>query len=610
MRYAFWDRPLDKPTIDAAKQFYDLMARLDQQMYREHLSDTAEFIVNDDLVLSGQGIVQEYKFLKAFHKATFSKYPTPTVFFDALDKPAKDPVYAALYGVSATYQKRLFLVEWGKNHDVLPLFRWSPPVGEPFRVTPRTLEYTSVDPSGSKWKADRRYMSFRCPAFKGNPGHMEWWHFQVKKLGKFTIDSQSGRLGPKWPKNWESGESWCVRFTATRRSRPRRRSMSDCIRRHALVAVLVVACSRRSAPIVPATADRLDATSQARTVSRRTIAADKTSTCAILRGTIWCWGTERFAPGVTSDTLREDGKPKRIDAISGVEEIVPGGAGYCAQTSDGRVYCWGFAKPGEDRGPDLRPTLVFQDSRQRLVGDDDHVCFGAKADWICWGNVFTGTAPGIPRCANGLFGGKPEKLCALEASTLGIAVGPVQTCVIEPTRMLCHGDHYPGVEGVRGKPAVFRIANIESAGLGPHHGCVIQKPGVVLCWGAGPGTGLGAKDPVGVPQEIGLSDVVMISVAGLNSCALRSDGAVYCWGDNRWGQVGDGTTRPRERPVRIDVPPAAAIAMSETHTCAQLRDQSVMCWGSGDRGEMGSGPTPVDQTTPLLLEWSARLVRE
>lgn len=75
---------------------------------------------------------------------------------------------------------------------MLPLYQWSPPVNQAFAVTPRTLEYTSVDKDGNKYTADRRYESFRCPPFKGNPGHLEWWHFQARAVGKMVINSMTG----------------------------------------------------------------------------------------------------------------------------------------------------------------------------------------------------------------------------------------------------------------------------------------------------------------------------------------------------------------------------------------------------------------------------------
>ncbi|MGC8905794.1 hypothetical protein [Thermus sp.] len=39
-----------------------------------------------------------------------------------------------------------------------------------------------------------------------------------------------------------------------------------------------------------------------------------------------------------------------------------------------------------------------------------------------------------------------------------------------------------------------------------------------------------------------------------HSLALLSDGSLFAWGDNRFGQLGDGTREGRLRPVRVRLP--------------------------------------------------------
>jgi hypothetical protein len=36
-----------------------------------------------------------------------------------------------------------------------------------------------------------------------------------------------------------------------------------------------------------------------------------------------------------------------------------------------------------------------------------------------------------------------------------------------------------------------------------------------------------------------------------HTVAVRADGSLYAWGDNRYGQLGDGTTVDKSRPTRI-----------------------------------------------------------
>lgn len=73
-------------------------------------------------------------------------------------------------------------------------------------------------------------------------------------------------------------------------------------------------------------------------------------------------------------------------------------------------------------------------------------------------------------------------------------------------------------------------------------------------------------------------------------CLIRDDGAVWCWGGNEAGQLGDGTTEDRARPVRARTPPGVKfteVTAGENQTCALAADHTVWCWGSNDSGQLG-----------------------
>ena len=80
-----------------------------------------------------------------------------------------------------------------------------------------------------------------------------------------------------------------------------------------------------------------------------------------------------------------------------------------------------------------------------------------------------------------------------------------------------------------------------------------------------------------VPPLRGVADV---SSGPNHACALLLDGAVACWGNNYSGQLGDGTTRDRHAPVRVEgVSGAVAVSANGNSSCALLADGSVVCWG-------------------------------
>ena len=87
---------------------------------------------------------------------------------------------------------------------------------------------------------------------------------------------------------------------------------------------------------------------------------------------------------------------------------------------------------------------------------------------------------------------------------------------------------------------------------------------------------------------------------GLTRALLRA-GDVYCWGQNRYGQLGDGTTIDRATPVRVATSlPFTAIAASGAHSCGLTTGGATLCWGYNLDGQLGDGtrdnrsrPVPV-----------------
>jgi len=67
----------------------------------------------------------------------------------------------------------------------------------------------------------------------------------------------------------------------------------------------------------------------------------------------------------------------------------------------------------------------------------------------------------------------------------------------------------------------------------------------------GDGTTTAATAPVAVA---GLTGVVELTAGRAHTCARTARGQVWCWGDNSLGQLGDGTARERLAPVPVKLP--------------------------------------------------------
>src|SRR6266702_1411277 len=117
--------------------------------------------------------------------------------------------------------------------------------------------------------------------------------------------------------------------------------------------------------------------------------------------------------------------------------------------------------------------------------------------------------------------------------------------------------------------------------------------------------GRDSEVPVVVP---GLSTVTAVAAGEEHSLALLANGTVVAWGDNREGQLGDGSTRTSAVPVPVPgLSGVAAIAAGSLFSLALLTNGTVMAWGDNESGQLGVGrqvslrvvPTAVAKITGI-----------
>jgi alpha-tubulin suppressor-like RCC1 family protein len=93
-----------------------------------------------------------------------------------------------------------------------------------------------------------------------------------------------------------------------------------------------------------------------------------------------------------------------------------------------------------------------------------------------------------------------------------------------------------------------------------------------------------------------------VTVGGVFACAI-SAGRAYCWGDNRFGQLGIGTTSNElavvPQPVSGDLT-FSDISAGGAVACG-LVNGAAYCWGSNESGETGTGVAgaPILRPTPV-----------
>ena len=93
------------------------------------------------------------------------------------------------------------------------------------------------------------------------------------------------------------------------------------------------------------------------------------------------------------------------------------------------------------------------------------------------------------------------------------------------------------------------------------------------------------------------------------TCAMKTDGTVWCWGANSSGQLGDGSTTNRTRPVQVvGISDATQIVAYNGKACALKSDTTVACWGGGSTTvSIVAGLSGVTQIAAKFSHICARL---
>lgn len=147
-----------------------------------------------------------------------------------------------------------------------------------------------------------------------------------------------------------------------------------------------------------------------------------------------------------------------------------------------------------------------------------------------------------------------------------------------------------------------------SVGAGLAHKMALATDGTLWAWGfngmgqLGDGTTTDRLSPSPVEQ---LSDRKWVGVecGRFHTLGLALDGTVWAWGQNRFGQLGDGTTLDRSKPVRLAQPADKkwkTICAGPDHNLALATDGTLWAWGSNNSGQLGDG-TQTDRHTPVAV---------
>jgi len=311
-------------------------------------------------------------------------------------------------------------------------------------------------------------------------------------------------------------------------------------------------------------------------------------TCALMSGgSVACWGFNiagQVGDGSTVNRLR----PIVVSggALSGknVVQIAAGGARTCALIDDGTIACWGYLygdgtgdnSPITDRySPvSISDGALSGNTVTQIAVAESHICALLTGGTIaCWGDNYFGQ------------------------------IGDGTTVDVESPRTVNSGS--------------LVAASVTQVAVTYSHTCALTSNGKVSCWGGNywGQLGNGTKTNVSVPTEI-TGDLItgetvtQIAAGNAHSCALTADGSLFCWGSNLDGELGNRFTTTTNEPILVaggalTGKTVTQVATGGTITCSVLSDNSISCWGSNDFGQLGDGTTQ-DRLRPVAVVWPSR----
>jgi alpha-tubulin suppressor-like RCC1 family protein len=288
-------------------------------------------------------------------------------------------------------------------------------------------------------------------------------------------------------------------------------------------------------------------------------------------GKPYCWGeNEHSQLGDGTTTNATEPLAVTLGVLSGkhVRRIVDQYDHTCVLDSVGQAYCWGHQEHGglgNGATADANittPTAVTQSVAFTDIQLGQHIgcAIGTNHRAYCWGDNDAG---GVGDASN------------TDRST------PVAVDTTGP---------------LSGKTVVAITAGTDKS-------CALDSAGAAYCWGdnsdgaLGDGSTTNTNVPVHATGILSTKDLVRIETDDHHTCALDSTGAAYCWGLNDQGQLGDGSTTTSNTAVAVDMSGLptgtkfADIRLGYRHTCAQTANGRTYCWGGNDRGQLGDGST-------------------
>ena len=316
------------------------------------------------------------------------------------------------------------------------------------------------------------------------------------------------------------------------------------------------------------------------------IYAGNTTACALDHaGVAWCWGDDPSQPGVRLSFLYT---PHPVHAPAAFRSLTVGRKFACGLDGSGNAYCWGengFGQLGVgDTLTHAAPTRVVGGLHFATIaaGFFSTCAVTTGGDGYCWGNGTFGELG----TGDTLSASQPTRVAG-NHQFASLSGGAIHQCGITVDgTALCWGTNSSGQLGDGSGEARLTptpvVGGLHFTALRSHRAnsifgstCGLTAAGDVYCWGWNANGQLGVdiastSDPCttiqpqgtnnvpGVVTDVcsfrpikvpGIANAVAIDAGMSHSCALTAAAELLCWGQNRSGELGDGSGLDHTTPV-------------------------------------------------------------
>jgi alpha-tubulin suppressor-like RCC1 family protein len=169
------------------------------------------------------------------------------------------------------------------------------------------------------------------------------------------------------------------------------------------------------------------------------------------------------------------------------------------------------------------------------------------------------------------------------------------------------------------RPRAIPLSDVTAATGARTHSLFDSRGRVYACGGGddgvlGDGSTANSATPIPVVGLPATGHVIALTSSWEGSGALLGNGSYYDWGYNAAGQLGDGSTADSDVPVKVTLPSAVrqvsqgGSGATNGQTLAILANGSVWSWGDNKKGQLGDGsrtnsgvPVPVSVPTGVTF---------